>query len=143
MAKKIAKVPLGEDFLAGYKPVTPDFADIPMENDVAPEPLAQSKGFEKEKDDNTPRPPNQTSMVFLETFLTASPNDAKHQKVYLTDRHLSCLKDIVQAYRTITGTVIPISAYVWNILENHFSTYKNDIAGLMDQCTQQRLERFK
>ena len=36
-----------------------------------------------------------------------------------------------------------IGNYVWNILEHHFSTYRKDIAGLIDQRKQKSLDRFK
>lgn len=147
MAKKISKVPLGEDFLAGYKPVTPDFADIPMDNDVAPEPVSGPKGVEE--DTSADKPKSSTPKMqpfpesFVDTFLRGGTNDKKPEKVYLTIDHLICLREIVQAIRSKTGKNMTIGNYVWNILEHHFSTYRKDIAGLIDQRKQKSLDRFK
>ncbi|WP_289744431.1 DUF3408 domain-containing protein [uncultured Duncaniella sp.] len=147
MAKKIAKVPLGEDFLAGYKPVTPDFADIPMDNDVAPEPVPGPKGVE---DDFSEKPSEPSapkirpfSDSFVDTFLKGGTDEKKNEKVYLTLDHLICLREIVQAIRSKTGKNMTIGNYVWNILEHHFSTYQKDIAGLIDQRKHKSLDRFK
>lgn len=147
MAKKISKVPLGEDFLAGYKPVTPDFADIPMDNDVAPEPVPGPKGVgedtlaEKQKLSTPKTQPIPDS--FVDAFLRGGTDDKKTEKVYLTIDHLICLREIVQAIRSKTGKNMTIGNYVWNILEHHFSTYRKDIAGLIDQRKQKSLDRFK
>jgi len=147
MAKKISKVPLGEDFLAGYKPVTPDFADIPMDNDVAPEPVPGPKGVEEDTPADKPKlftpkmQPFPESFVY--TFLRGGTDDKKPEKVYLTIDHLICLREIVQAIRSKTGKNMTIGNYVWNILEHHFSTYRKDIAGLIDQRKQKSLDRFK
>lgn len=147
MAKKISKVPLGEDFLAGYKPVTPDFADIPMDNDVAPEPMPGPKGV----DEATPAEMSKSSTQkihsfpdsFVDAFLRGGTDDKKTEKVYLTIDHLICLREIVQSIRSKTGKNMTIGNYVWNILEHHFSTYRKDIAGLIDQRKQKSLDRFK
>lgn len=147
MAKKISKVPLGEDFLAGYKPVTPDFADIPMDNDVAPEPVSGPKGVEE--DTSADKPKSSTPKMqpfpesFVDTFLRGGTDDKKPEKVYLTIDHLICLREIVQTIRSKTGKNMTIGNYVWNILEHHFSTYRKDIAGLIDQRKQKSLDRFK
>lgn len=69
MAKKISKVPLGEDFLAGYKPVTPDFADIPMDNDVAPEPMPGPKGVEEDTPAEMPKSSTQKMQPFPDSFV--------------------------------------------------------------------------
>lgn len=147
MAKKISKVPLGEDFLAGYKPVTPDFADIPMDNDVAPEPVPSPKGVEEDTPADKPKlftPKMQPfPESFVDTFLRGGTDDKKPEKVYLTIDHLICLREIVQAIRSKTGKNMTIGNYVWNILEHHFSTYRKDIAGLIDQRKQKSLDRFK
>lgn len=147
MAKKISKVPLGEDFLAGYKPVTPDFADIPMDNDVAPEPVPGPKGVEEDTPADKPKlftPKMQPfPESFVDTFLRGGTDDKKPEKVYLTNDHLICLREIVQAIRSKTGKNMTIGNYVWNILEHHFSTYRKDIAGLIDQRKQKSLDRFK
>lgn len=147
MAKKISKVPLGEDFLAGYKPVTPDFADIPMDNDVAPEPVPGPKGVEEDTPSDKPKlftPKMQPfPESFVDTFLRGGTDDKKPEKVYLTIDHLICLREIVQAIRSKTGKNMTIGNYVWNILEHHFSTYRKDIAGLIDQRKQKSLDRFK
>lgn len=147
MAKKISKVPLGEDFLAGYKPVTPDFADIPMDNDVAPEPVSGPKGVEEDTPADKPKlftPKMQPfPESFVDTFLRGGTDDKKPEKVYLTIDHLICLREIVQAIRSKTGKNMTIGNYVWNILEHHFSTYRKDIAGLIDQRKQKSLDRFK
>lgn len=147
MAKKISKVPLGEDFLAGYKPVTPDFADIPMDNDVAPEPVAGPKGVDEVSTAEKPKASTQNMQPFpdsfVDTFLRGGTDDKKTEKVYLTIDHLICLREIVQAIRSKTGKNMTIGNYVWNILEHHFSTYRKDIAGLIDQRKQKSLDRFK
>lgn len=147
MAKKISKVPLGEDFLAGYKPVTPDFADIPMDNDVAPEPVPGPNGIEEDTSADKPKssaPKMQPfPESFVDTFLRGGTDDKKPEKVYLTIDHLICLREIVQAIRSKTGKNMTIGNYVWNILEHHFSTYRKDIAGLIDQRKQKSLDRFK
>lgn len=147
MAKKISKVPLGEDFLAGYKPVTPDFADIPMDNDVAPEPVPGPKGVEEDTPSEMPKSSTQMMQPFpdsfVDTFLRGGTDDKKIEKVYLTIDHLICLREVVQAIRSKTGKNMTIGNYVWNILEHHFSTYREDIAGLIDQRKQKSLDRFK
>ena len=147
MAKKISKVPLGEDFLAGYKPVTPDFADIPMDNDVAPEPVPGPKGVEEDTPGEKPKASAQKIQSFpdsfVDTFLRGGTDDKKTEKVYLTIDHLICLREIVQAIRSKTGKNMTIGNYVWNILEHHFSTYRKDIAGPIDQRKQKSLDRFK
>lgn len=147
MAKKISKVPLGEDFLAGYKPVTPDFADIPMDNDVAPEPVVGPKGVDEVSTAEKPKASTQNMQPFpdsfVDTFLRGGTDDKKTEKVYLTIDHLICLREIVQAIRSKTGKNMTIGNYVWNILEHHFSTYRKDIAGLIDQRKQKSLDRFK
>lgn len=147
MAKKISKVPLGEDFLAGYKPVTPDFADIPMDNDVAPEPMPGPKGAEEDILAEMSKSPTQKTQSFsgsfVETFLRGGTDEKKNEKVYLTLDHLICLREIVQAIRSKTGKNMTIGNYVWNILEHHFSTYQKDIAGLIDQRKHNSLDRFK
>lgn len=147
MAKKISKVPLGEDFLAGYKPVTPDFADIPMDNDVAPEPVPGPKGVEEDTPAEKPKASAQKIQSFpdsfVDTFLRGGTDDKKTEKVYLTIDHLICLREIVQAISSKTGKNMTIGNYVWNILEHHFSTYQKDIAGLIDQRKQKSLDRFK
>lgn len=147
MAKKISKVPLGEDFLAGYKPVTPDFANIPMDNDVAPEPVPGPKGVDEVSTAEKPKASTQKLQPlpdsFVDTFLRGGTDDKKTEKVYLTIDHLICLREIVQAIRSKTGKNMTIGNYVWNILEHHFSTYRKDIAGLIDQRKQKSLERFK
>lgn len=147
MAKKISKVPLGEDFLAGYKPVTPDFADIPMDNDVAPEPISGPKGVEEDTPGEKPKASAQKIQSFpdsfVDAFLRGGTDDKKTEKVYLTIDHHICLREIVQAIRSKTGKNMTIGNYVWNILEHHFSTYRKDIAGLIDQRKQKSLDRFK
>ncbi len=147
MAKKISKVPLGEDFLAGYKPVTPDFADIPMDNDVAPEPMTGPKGVDEGSTAEKPKASTQKLQPFpdsfVDTFLRGGTDDKKTEKVYLTIDHLICLREIVQAIRSKTGKNMTIGNYVWNILEHHFSTYRKDIAGLIDQRKHKSLDRFK
>lgn len=147
MAKKISKVPLGEDFLAGYKPVTPDFADIPMDNDVAPEPVPGPKGVDEVSTADKPKASPQKIQSFpdsfVDVFLRGGTDDKKTEKVYLTIDHLICLREIVQAIRSKTGKNMTIGNYVWNILEHHFSTYRKDIAGLIDQRKQKSLDRFK
>jgi len=147
MAKKISKVPLGEDFLAGYKPVTPDFADIPMDNDVAPELVPGPKGVDEVSKAEKPKTSTQKTQPFpdsfVDTFLRGGTDDKKTEKVYLTIDHLICLREIVQAIRSKTGKNMTIGNYVWNILEHHFSTYRKDIAGLIDQRKQKSLDRFK
>lgn len=147
MAKKISKVPLGEDFLAGYKPVTPDFADIPMDNDVAPEPMLGPKGVEEDILAEMSKSPTQKTQPFsgsfVDTFLRGGTDEKKNEKVYLTLDHLICLREIVQAIRSKTGKNMTIGNYVWNILEHHFSTYHKDIAGLIDQRKHNSLDRFK
>lgn len=147
MAKKIAKVPLGEDFLAGYKPVTPDFADIPMDSDVAPDPMPGPKGVDEEpmapKPEDTPHKSRTISNSFADTFLRGGTDEKKIEKVYLTNDHLIRLREIVQAITSKTGKNMTIGNYVWIILEHHFSTYRKDIAGLIDQCKRNSLDRFK
>lgn len=147
MAKKISKVPLGEDFLAGYKPVTPDFADIPMDNDVAPEPLPGPKGVDEGSMAEKPKASTHSMQPFPDSFVNAflrgGTDDKKTEKVYLTIDHLICLREIVQAIRSKTGKNMTIGNYEWNILEHHFSTYRKDIAGLIDQRKQKSLDRFK
>ena len=80
---------------------------------------------------------------FVDTFLRGGTDDKKPEKVYLTIDHLICLREIVQAIRSKTGKNMTIGNYVWNILEHHFSTYRKDIAGLIDQRKQKSLDRFK
>ncbi len=84
MAKKIAKVPLGEDFLAGYKPVTPDFADIPMDNDVAPDPVPGTKGVEDDfsEEPSEPSAPKirPFSDSFVDTFLKGGTDEKKERE---------------------------------------------------------------
>ena len=147
MAKKIAKVPLGEDFLAGYKPVTTDFADIPMDNDVAPDPVPGTKGVEDDFSEEPSEPSAPKIRPFSDsvddTCLKGGTDEKKNEKVYLTLDHLICLREIVQAIRSKTGKNMTIGNYVWNILEHHFSTYQKDIAGLIDQRKHKSLDRFK
>lgn len=142
MAKKVAKIPLGDDFLAGYKPVTPDFADIPMDNDVAPDPLPQSNR-ENVETHKSASISSFTKSSFDEIFMSGGTSERKSEKVYLTSEHLICLKEIVQAIQSSTGKPMTIGNYMWNIIEHHFSTYKKDIAGLLDRCKPNSLEKFK
>lgn len=116
MAKKIAEVPLPkENFLHGYKPITPNFSDEDEVYAVIQE--------EKPKDDAKTKPsPIGKEKEYISKFLKPAANTKKDNKVGLTLKHYELLSAIVGQLSTPTNK-ISRSDYLWNVLQEHFKTY--------------------
>lgn len=116
MAKKIAEVPLPkENFLHGYKPITPNFSD---EDEV--DVVTQD---DKQKEGTTAKPmPIGKEKEYISKFLKPAANTKKDNKVGLTVKHYELLSAIVSQLSTPSNK-ISRSDYLWNVLQEHFKTY--------------------
>lgn len=128
MAKKIENIPLPkENFLAGYKPIVPHFADdepSSTESDKAPKLARDEKAYS-------------------DLFLKAPDSSKRTRVVYVSNEHLDCLKEMARFLKDEYGTGITLSGIVWNLLEYHFNTYGKTIGSLIDKNRPQMPDRFK
>lgn len=128
MAKKIENIPLPkENFLAGYKPIVPHFADdepSSTEIDKAPKLTRDEKAYS-------------------DLFLKAPDSSKRTRVVYVSNEHLDCLKEMARFLKDEYGTEVTISGVVWNLLEHHFNTYGKTIGSLIDKNRPQMPDRFK
>ena len=129
MAKKIETIPLPKDnFLAGYKPIVPHFADD--DESSADENISTPKLAIDEKE-------------YADIFLKAPDSSKRVRVVYVSAEHLECLKTIARFLKNEYGTAITVSALVANILEHHFRTYGKIIGTLIDKSRPTMPDRFK
>lgn len=129
MAKKIENTPPPKgNFLAGYKPIVPHFAD-----DDEPSSSESDKVPELTRDEK----------AYSDLFLKAPDSSKRTRVVYVSNEHLDCLKEMVRFLKDEYGTDITLSGLVWNLLEHHFNTYGKTIGSLIDKNKPQMPERFK
>lgn len=147
MAKKIAEVPLPKDnFLQGYKPITPKFA--PDDDDEAKEEEASAEGKPPEqnpaekKKSSKPTDSN-LEQEYLEKFFAQAPSAGKYCKIGLSNDHFELIDAIVKDLSPGMNK----ADYIWNVLENHFKTYGKVIRELFNKIPPKnpidRFERFK
>ena len=149
MAKKIAEVPLPRDnFLQGYKPITPKFApddedevkeDAPL---VGPEPKPTGQNtVEKKKQPQASE--SSLEKEYLEKFFAQAPSAGKYCKIGLSSDHFELIDAIVKDL----SPGMTKADYIWNVLENHFKTYGKVIRELFNKIPPKnpidRFERFK
>lgn len=151
MAKKIAEVPLPRDnFLQGYKPITPKFA--PDDEDEAKEEvkekttLVESKPTEQtlvEKKKSVQTLVSDLEKEYLEKFFAQAPSAGKYCKIGLSSDHFELIDAIVKDLSPGMNK----ADYIWNVLENHFKTYGKVIRELFNKIPPKnpidRFERFK
>lgn len=129
MAKKIENIPLSkENFLAGYKPIVPHFAD-----DDEPSSTESEKSPELTRDEK----------AYSGLFLKAPDSSKRTRVVYVSNEHLDCLKEMTRFLKDEYGTGITLSGIVWNLLEHHFNTYGKTIGSLIGKNRPQMPDRFK
>lgn len=119
MAKKIENIPLPkENFLAGYSPLTPHFAD-----DEEPSPNGSASKFRT----------TLNAKEYAEIFLKAPDSAKKDRAVYVCDRHHKYLKAMARWLRDENGERMTVSGLLSNILEHHFNTHGKTIRALIER----------
>lgn len=143
MAKKIAEVPIPkENFLHGYKPITPKFAEDD-EEDVKEDTPAEEKPVEQKPSEKkvTPKQSSEEE-VYRETYFAQAPSEGKYCKIGVSQEHFELIGDIVK--NLSPGGTMTKADLLWNILENHFKTYGNTIREMFNKIPPKNpFERFK
>ena len=95
MAKKIENIPLPkENFLAGYKPIVPHFAD-----DDEPSSTESEKAPELTRDEK----------AYSDLFLKAPDSSKRTRVVYVSNEHLDCLEEMARFLKDEYGTAITLA----------------------------------
>lgn len=147
MAKKIAEVPIPRDnFLQGYKPITPKFADDDEEDvkeGAAPTETKPPEPTPAEKPKKPQPKESDLEREYLEKFFAQAPSAGKYCKVGLSSDHFELIDAIVKDLSPGMNK----ADYIWNVLENHFKTYGKVIRELFNKIPPKnpidRFDRFK
>lgn len=147
MAKKIAEVPLPRDnFLQGYKPITPKFAPDDEEEvkvDATPAEVKPTEQTPVEKTKSAQTSVSELEKEYLEKFFAQAPSAGKYCKIGLSSDHFELIDAIVKDLSPGMNK----ADYIWNVLENHFKTYGKVIRELFNKIPPKnpidRFERFK
>lgn len=151
MAKKIAEVPLPRDnFLQGYKPITPKFAPDDedevkdeVKEEAAPVEATPTEQNTMEKKRQPQASESSLEREYLEKFFAQAPSAGKYCKIGLSSDHFELIDAIVKDLSPGTTK----ADYIWNVLENHFKTYGKVIRELFNKIPPKnpidRFERFK
>lgn len=143
MAKKIAEVPIPkENFLHGYKPITPKFAEDD-EEDVKEDTPAEEKPVEQKPSEKKVTPQQSSEEeVYRETYFAQAPSEGKYCKIGVSQEHFELIGDIVK--NLSPGGTMTKADLLWNILENHFKTYGNTIREMFNKIPPKNpFDRFK
>lgn len=135
MAKKIQEVPLPrENFLAGYKPITPKFAedDEPAYSSPTP-PTPKTEVSEK------------TLGEYRRVYLAStSRQESKTEKVYISRRHFDYLKAIADNLKSDEESRLTMSGFIWNMIEDHINRHGKTLAELVNRSLRHNpFDRFK
>lgn len=147
MAKKIAEVPLPRDnFLQGYKPITPKFApddEEEVKEETAPVEAKPTEQNPVDKNKSTRAPDSDLEKEYLDKFFAQAPSAGKYCKIGLSSDHFELIDAIVKDLSPGMNK----ADYIWNVLENHFKTYGKVIRELFNKIPPKnpidRFERFK
>lgn len=126
MPKKVQEVDLPKDnYLGGYKPITPNFAPSETEDKVNPGEanVSPRKDLSKEESD------------YATLFLRPAIPSRRERRVGISDKHYRMLYNLTERLKTDENPISMVS-YLSIVLEEHFKKYGKTIKELINKAPQ-------
>lgn len=126
MAKKIQEVDLPKDnYLGGYKPITPNFAPAEADDKVSSDEgnANQREGLSKEEADY--------SAIFLKPAIPSR----RERRVGISDKHYRMLYNLTERLKSDENPITMVS-YLSTVMEEHFKKYGKTIKELINKAPQ-------
>lgn len=126
MPKKVQEADLPKDnYLNGYKPITPNFAT----DEAPPNPSPETSGANIDKELSSEA--NEYSSIFL----TVAPPMRKERKTCISEKHYRMINNIVERLKTADNPISMVG-YLSIVLEEHFKKYGKTIKELINKAPQ-------